>query len=234
MDVLVKHEVANQPPPLGDYNAFEADRTLVAALEREGAGWATERLRRIGAVAGSAETRAKAVEANDNAPGLRTHDRYGNRINEVEYHPAWHDLLGTSVDHELHSLPWSEPGPGVHVARGAAFFCMTEAEAGIGCPISSTYAAIPALRKQPELAAEWEPKILSSHYDGRNVPATSKPGGLVGMGMTEKRGGSGVRANTTRAEPIGGGAGGEYLITGHKWFFSIPMSDVFLVLAQAE
>src|SRR4051812_40012461 len=189
----------------------------------------------MGAVAGSADTRAKAAEANEHAPRLKTHDRYGNRINEVEYHPAWHHLLGTGVEHQLHSLPWSDPGPGVHVARGAAFFCMTEAEAGIGCPISSTYAAIPALRKQPELAAEWEPKILSSEYDGRNVPAAGKPGLLVGMGMTEKQGGSDVRANTTRAEPVnGGGPGGEYLITGHKWFFSIPMSDVFLILAQAE
>src|SRR3954453_363281 len=169
MEVLVTHAVANQPPPLGDYNAFEADRTLVAAVEREGAGWARDRLTRIGAVAGSADTRAKAVEANENAPTLRTHDRYGNRINEVEYHPAWHDLLGLAVEHQLHSMPWREPGPGAHVARGAAFLCMTEAEAGIGCPLSATYSAIPALRKQPELAAEWEPRILSSEYDPRDV-----------------------------------------------------------------
>jgi putative acyl-CoA dehydrogenase len=228
------HEVANQPPPLGDFNAFEADPTLVAALEREGAGWARGRLEAIGAVAGSAETRALAAEANENDPRLRTHDRYGNRVNVVEYHPAWHSLLGAGVEHELHALPWSAPGPGVHVARGAAFFCMTQAEAGIGCPISSTYAAVPALRKQPELAAEWEPQILSSAYDSRDVPAAQKPGVLIGMGMTEKQGGSDVRANSTVAVPLnGGGPGGEYAITGHKWFFSIPMSDAFLVLAQA-
>ena len=229
------HEVTNQPPPLAGYNAFEADLPLVEAVEREGAEWAAERLRAIGALAGSAEIRRKAVEANENAPRLKTHDRYGNRINEVEFHPAWHELLGLAVEHQLHSLPWSEPGPGAHVARGAAFLCMTEAEAGIGCPISATYSAIPALRKQPELAAEWEPRILSAGYDGRDVPAGEKPGVLVGMGMTEKQGGSDVRANTTVAHPVnGGGPGGEYAITGHKWFFSIPMSDVFLVLAQAD
>src|SRR3954471_9858689 len=197
----------NQPPPLEGFNAFTADRTLVEAVRREGADWAEERLTAIGALVGSADVRRKAAEANADAnrPRLKTHDRYGNRVNEVEYHPAWHDLLGTAVEHELHALPWSEPGPGVHVARGAAFFCMTQAEAGIGCPISSTYAAIPALRKQPELAAKWEPTILSNRYDGRDAPATTKPGVLVGMGMTEKQGGSDVRANTTRAEHIGGG-----------------------------
>jgi len=227
--------MTNQPPPLLDHNVFETDRPLVEAVNREGAEWAMERLRAIGALAGSAEIRRKAVEANENAPTLRTHDRYGNRINEVEYHPAWHDLLGLAVEHQLHSLPWREPGPGAHVARGAAFLCMTEAEAGIGCPLSATYSAIPALRKQPELAAEWESRILSSAYDPRDVTATKKPGVLVGMGMTEKQGGSDVRANTTVARPVnGGGPGGEYVITGHKWFFSIPMCDVFLVLAQAD
>jgi putative acyl-CoA dehydrogenase len=229
------HEVLNQPPPLAGYNAFEADRPLVEAVEREGAQWAEERLGAIGALAGSAEIRRKAVEANENPPRLKTHDRYGNRINEVEFHPAWHELLGLAVGHQLHSLPWSEPRPGAHVARGAAFLCMTEAEAGIGCPLSATYSMIPALRNQPEITAEWEPRILSPDYDPRDVPATEKPGALAGMGMTEKQGGSDVRANTTVARPVnGGGPGGEYVITGHKWFFSVPMSDVFLVLAQAD
>src|SRR4051812_26844277 len=229
------HEVTNQPPRLAGFNAFTADLTLAEAVEREGAGWAEGRLTAIGALVGSAEIRHKAVEANANAPVLRSHDRYGRRVNVVEYHPAWHDLLGVAVRHELHSLPWREPGPGVHVARGAAFLCMTEAEAGIGCPISATCSAIPALRAQPELAAEWEPRILAPAYDGRDRPADHKPGVLVGMGMTEKQGGSDVRANTTTARPVnGGGPGGEYAITGHKWFFSIPMSDVFLVLAQAD
>ena len=229
------HEVTNQPPPLVDFNVFESDRPLVESVEREGADWAKERLRAIGALAGSADMRRNAIEANENTPKLKTHDRYGNRINVVEYHPAWHELLGLAVEHQLHSLPWCEPGPGAHVARGAAFLCMTEAEAGIGCPISATYSVIPALRQQPELADEWEPRILSSEYDPRDVPATQKSGALVGMGMTEKQGGSDVRANTTVARPVnGGGPGGEYLITGHKWFFSIPMCDVFLVLAQAD
>src|SRR3954452_17114395 len=229
------HVVTNQPPPLVDYNVFETDLPLVEAVEREGAQWAEQRLRAIGAVAGSADIRRKAVEANESPPKLKTHDRFGNRVNEVEYHPAWHELLGLAVEHQLHSLPWREPGPGAHVAGGAAFLCMTEAEAGIGCPLSATYSAIPALRHQPELAAEWEPRILSPEYDPRDVPATEKRGVLVGMGMTEKQGGSDVRANTTVARPVnGGGPGGEYVITGHKWFFSIPMSDVFLVLAQAD
>src|SRR3954447_2698907 len=227
--------MTNQPPPLLDHNVFETDRPLVEAVNREGAEWAVERLRAIGALAGSAEIRRKAVEANENAPTLRTHDRYGNRINEVEYHPAWHDLLGLAVEHQLHSLPWREPGPGAHVARGAAFLCMTEAEAGIGCPLSATYSAIPALRHQPDVAAEWGPRLLSSKYDPRDAPATEKPGALCGMGMTEKQGGSDVRGNTTVARPLnGGGPGGEYAITGHKWFFSIPMCDAFLVLAQAD
>jgi putative acyl-CoA dehydrogenase len=229
------HAVTNQPPPLVGYNVFAADRPLVEAVEREGGQWADERLRAIGALAGSAEIRRDAVEANDKPPRLKTHDRFGNRINQIEYHPAWHELLGLAVEHQLHSLPWREPGRGAHVARGAAFLCMTEAEAGIGCPVSATYSVVPALRHQPELAAEWEPRILSSEYDPRDIPAPEKPGALAGMGMTEKQGGSDVRANTTVARPLdGGGPGGEYAITGHKWFFSIPMCDVFLILAQAD
>src|SRR6185503_12339764 len=146
-----------------------------------------------------------------------------------------HDLLGTAVGHELHSAPWSHPRPGAHVARGAAFMCFSQAEAGVGCPISMTYSVIPAIRHQPELAEEWEPRWNSNRYDPRNVPATEKPGALAGMGMTEKQGGSDVRANTTVARPInGGGPGAEYEITGHKWFFSAPMCDAFLVLAQAD
>ena len=227
--------MTNQPPPLGDYNVFETDRPLVEAVGREGADWASERLQTIGALAGSSEVRRNAVEANESPPRLKTHDRYGIRVNEVEFHPAWHKLLGLAVEHQVHSLPWREPGPGAHVARGAAFLCMTEAEAGIGCPLSATYSVIPALRHQPEVAAEWEPRILSSAYDPRDVPATEKAGALTGMGMTEKQGGSDVRANTTVARPLnGGGPGAEYAITGHKWFFSIPMCDAFLVLAQAE
>ncbi len=227
------HEVANQPPPLENYNTFETDRVLVEALRREGGDWAADHVREIGAAAGRAETDRWAVEANDNPPQLRTHDRYGNRIDEVSFHPAWHSLMRLAVPWGLHSLPWSDPQPGAHVARAAGFLQLPEA--GIGCPLSMTYSVVPALRKEPELAAEWEPRFASLHYDGeRLVPAPDKQGALCGMGMTEKQGGSDVRANTTAAAPLnGGGPGAEYEITGHKWFFSAPMCDAFLVLAQA-
>jgi putative acyl-CoA dehydrogenase len=229
------HEVANQPPPLLDYNLFEADRPLSEAVRREGAEWARERIAAVGAYAGSAEAQELGRLANENPPKLRTHDRYGNRVDEVEFHPAWHELLGVAVGHELHSSPWKDPQPGAHVARGAAFMCMSQAEAGIGCPISMTYSVIPALRAQPELAAEWEPRFLSSTSDPSNRPAPDKAGALAGMGMTEKQGGTDVRANTTVARPVnGGGPGAEYELTGHKWFMSAPMCDAFLVLAQAD
>jgi putative acyl-CoA dehydrogenase len=229
------HEVFNQPPPLAGYNVFEADAPLREAVRREGADWAEARISAVGELAGSERMQQLGALANDNPPKLRTHDRYGNRVDEVEFHPAWHELLGAAVEQELHSLPWKDPQPGAHVARGAAFMCMSQAEAGIGCPISMTYSVIPALRTQPELAAEWEPRFLSSSYDSRNAPAPEKSGALAGMGMTEKQGGTDVRANTTLARPVnGGGPGAEYELTGHKWFMSAPMCDAFLVLAQAE
>jgi putative acyl-CoA dehydrogenase len=229
------HRVTNQPPPLVDYNVFEADRPLVEAVRREGADWAEGRISSVGALAGRERIQRLGAAANENPPRLRTHDRFGHRVDEVEFHPAWHELLGLAVEHELHSSPWKDPRPGAHVARGAAFMCMSQAEAGIGCPISMTYSVIPALRHQPELAAEWEPRFLSSIYDPRNAPAPEKPGALAGMGMTEKQGGTDVRANTTVARPVnGGGPGAEYELTGHKWFMSAPMCDAFLVLAQAD
>ncbi len=227
------HDVTNQPPLLENYSTFETDRVLVEALEREAGDWATGRVREMGAAAGRAKTIRWAFEANDNPPRLRTHDRYGNRVDEVSFHPAWHSLMRLAVSWGLHSLPWSEPRPGAHAARAAGFILLPEA--GIGCPLSMTYSVVPALRKQPELAAEWEPRFASLSYDGeRLVPAPDKKGALCGMGMTEKQGGSDVRANTTTAVPTGGGgSGAEYEITGHKWFFSAPMCDAFLVLAQA-
>jgi putative acyl-CoA dehydrogenase len=229
------HEVTNQPPPLVNYNVFRSDRPLLEAVGREGADWAEERIAAVGALAGSERLIALGEAANQNPPRLRTHDRYGHRVDEVEFHPAWHELLGLAVKQELHSSPWKAPRPGAHVARGAAFMCMSQAEAGIGCPISMTYSVIPALRTQPELAAEWEPRFLSADYDPSNAPASGKRGALAGMGMTEKQGGTDVRANTTEARAInGGGAGGEYELSGHKWFMSAPMCDAFLVLAQAE
>jgi putative acyl-CoA dehydrogenase len=229
------HEVFNQAPPLVDYNVFEADRPLVEAVRREGAEWAEERISEAGAYAGGEHAQALGRIANENGPKLRTHDRYGHRVDEAEFHPAWHELLSKAVEFELHSSPWQDPRPGAHVARGAAFMCMSQAEAGIGCPISMTYSVIPALRTQPELADEWEPRFLSAAYDSRNRPAPEKTGALAGMGMTEKQGGTDVRANTTVARPAnGGGPGAEYELTGHKWFMSAPMCDAFLVLAQAD
>jgi putative acyl-CoA dehydrogenase len=229
------HTVANQPPPLSDYNVFEADTALVEAVAREGGEWARERISAVGEFAGSAEAQELGRLANENGPKIKTHDRFGNRVDEVEFHPAWHELLGTAVEHELHCAPWKDPRPGAHVARGAAFMCFSQAEAGVGCPISMTYSVVPALRTQPELAAQWEQRFLTSSYDPRNLPAPEKRGALAGMGMTEKQGGTDVRANTTVARPVdGGGPGAEYELTGHKWFMSAPMCDAFLVLAQAE
>jgi putative acyl-CoA dehydrogenase len=229
------HAVVNQPPPLVDYNVFESDRPLVEAVAREGADWARERIAAVGEYAGSEAAQELGRLANENGPKLRTHDRYGNRVDLPEFHPAWHELMAVAVANELHCSPWKDPRPGAHVARGAAFMCMSQAEAGIGCPISMTYSVIPALRTQPELAADWEPRFLSSTYDPANAPAVEKAGALAGMGMTEKQGGTDVRANTTLARPVnGGGPGAEYELTGHKWFMSAPQCDAFLVLAQAD
>jgi putative acyl-CoA dehydrogenase len=224
------HDVMNQPPPLRDYNPFDCDRALREGLEREGGGWAADRVRQLGAIAGG-EAIEWGVQANAFPPVLRTHDRYGHRIDEVEYHPAYHRLMEVAVGYGLHALPWREPRAGAHVARAALFFVFGQSEAGHGCPISMTYSAVPALRVEPELAREWEPRLLSTHYDRRLVAAEHKTGALCGMAMTEKQGGSDVRANSTRAGALGGG---DYELTGHKWFCSAPMCDAFLVLAQAE
>ncbi|HWP64819.1 MAG TPA: isovaleryl-CoA dehydrogenase [Candidatus Limnocylindria bacterium] len=228
------HEVLNQPPPLVDYDVFSTDRVLTEALEREGGGWAREQAARVGTLAGG-----DAMEwgrlANANPPVLHSHDRYGHRIDEVEFHPAWHALMDAAVSNELHALPWRRARPGAHVARAAFFFTLSQAEAGHGCPVSMTYSVVPALRAQPELAAEWEPRVCSTRYDPRSRPTTEKEGALFGMAMTEKQGGSDVRANTTRARPLGvAGPGQAYALTGHKWFCSAPMCDAFLVLAQTE
>src|SRR5436309_4335544 len=211
------HEVLNQSVPLEGYNLYTEDTALVEAVRREGADWAEPRIAAFGELLGG-EAISLGVKANENPPRLRTHDRYGNRIDEVEFHPAWHQLLGLGIEHELHSFPWNHPEPGAHVGRAALF--MQLPESGVGCPISMTYSAVPALRKgTPELADEWIPRLMSTSYDPRLVPATDKTGALCGMAMTEKQGGSDVRANTTSARPAnGGGPAAEYEITGHKWF----------------
>jgi len=228
------HDVLNQPPPLEGYNVAASDTVLLEALDREGAGWARDRVVALGAIAGD-EGFTWGNQANANPPVLRTHDRFGHRIDEVEYHPAWHTLMRTAVGAEIHGLPWRTPKPGAHVARAALFFTISQAEAGHGCPISMTYSCIPTLRVQPDLAAAWEPKIVSNTYDPAMRPPAEKAGLLLGMAMTEKQGGSDVRANTTRAVALdGGGPGRAYALTGHKWFCSAPMCDAFLVLAQTE
>jgi putative acyl-CoA dehydrogenase len=229
------HEVFNQAVPLEDYNPLEQDRPLIEGLRREGAEWAEDRVREFGAVCGSAEVIRLGFEANEQTPKLKTHDRFGHRIDEVEFDDSWHRLMALGVANGLHASPWREPGPGAHVARAAMFMQLAQVEAGVGCPLSMTYSVVPALRAQPELAEEWEPRFLSLEYDGRLRPAGEKPGALAGMAMTEKQGGSDVRANTTAAVPLnGGGPGAEYEITGHKWFCSAPMCDAFLVLAQTD
>ncbi|MBI3838338.1 MAG: isovaleryl-CoA dehydrogenase [Planctomycetia bacterium] len=228
------HEVQNQVPPLVGYNLFTSDRALVEALQREGAGWAEDQARRLGEILGSDEVIQWGFDANNNPPVLHTHDARGQRIDEVRFHPSWHALMRLSVSFGLHNLPWGKPRDGAHAARAALFMLAGENEAGHSCPISMTYAAVPVLRRQSELASQWETRIASTNYDPRFLPAAAKSGALVGMAMTEKQGGSDVRANTTRALPEGkGGPGAEYRLTGHKWFCSAPMCDAFLVLAQA-
>jgi putative acyl-CoA dehydrogenase len=229
------HEVTNQSLPLEDYNVFTSDRVLREAVSREGGDFAVDTITAVGAAAGTARAIEAGFLADQNEPELKLFDRFGHRIDEVAFHPAWHELMDMHVSHGTHALPWRQPEPGAHVARAAAFMCMSQTDAGPGCPISMTYSVIPALRKQPELAEVWEPRFTSLEYDGRLVPADQKPGALCGMAMTEKQGGSDVRANTTAAVPLnGGGPGAEYEITGHKWFCSAPMCDAFLVLAQTE
>jgi len=223
------HEVFNQAAPLGDYSAGE-DPALLEGLRREGAEWAEADVRAVGDAAGSERVRAWGESANAYPPVLRTHDRYGHRVDEVDYQPAYHVLVDQAVEHGMHAAPWAEDRPGAHVARAAKFFLWSQPESGHGCPVSMTYAAVPALRRSPELAERYEPLLTARTYDfGLRAPHT-KRGLIAGMSMTEKQGGSDVRANTTRAVPT---PEGHYLLTGHKWFTSAPMSDVFLTLAQA-
>jgi putative acyl-CoA dehydrogenase len=224
------HEVDNQPPPLTDYDVFGSDVALVEGVQRHEAAWALDDLSALGRRAGSREAQEWARLANINAPRLVTHDRYGHRIDEVEFHPAWHSLMTVAVTAGLHASSWIDPKPGAQVARAAGFTVWSQTEGGHGCPISMTHAAVPALRVDTALAAEWVPRLTSLTYDpGLRIPV-EKAGCLAGMGMTEKQGGSDVRTNTTRAVPT---ADGTYRLTGHKWFTSAPMCDLFLVLAQA-
>ncbi|MFF0156784.1 acyl-CoA dehydrogenase family protein [Streptomyces sp. NPDC005263] len=224
------HDVTNQPPPLAPYDASE-DSALLEGLRREGAGWAEEGVRRLGLSAGSVQAQEWAELANAHEPELRTHDRYGHRVDEVDFHPSWHHLMRVAVTEGLAGAPWADGRPGAHVARTAGGLAWGHTEAGHGCPTSMTYAAIPALRKEPDLAKVYEPLLTGRVYEPELRVPTEKRGLLAGMGMTEKQGGSDVRTNTTAATPTA--EPGVYRLRGHKWFTSAPMCDVFLVLAQA-
>jgi putative acyl-CoA dehydrogenase len=229
------YEVTNQPPRLEPYNLLQSDRVLREALAREHAGWAETELMALGKTLGETETIRLGFEADRNPPRLRAFDRYGHRIDEVEFHPAWHKLMTIAVAGGLHASPWAEPRPGAHVARAIGTYMLAQVESGVYCPIAMTYGAVPALRHAPALAGEWLPRIFARHYDPRFRPAKRKTGALIGMAMTENQGGSDLRTNTTRAEFIDDdGSRRRFRLSGHKWFMSAPMCDAFLVLAQAQ
>ncbi|OEC59792.1 acyl-CoA dehydrogenase family protein [Pseudomonas sp. ENNP23] len=228
------HDVFNQVPTLDGANLYRLDLPLQEWTRRYGAGWAESRLDVYGALAGGPLMQAGFL-ANEHKPVFKSHDRYGHRVDLVEFHPAYHELMRTAVEHGLTSLPWQDPRTGAHVARAGLTYLHSQAEAASGCPLTMTFAAVPAIRLQPNLAERWLPKILATEYDPRNVPMEQKPGVTIGMAMTEKQGGTDVRANTTRAHPIGlGGPGEAYELVGHKWFCSAPMCDAFLTLAYTD
>jgi putative acyl-CoA dehydrogenase len=230
-DRFTTHAVENQPPPLAPYDLWATDRALREAVAREGGGWAESALAAYGPVAGG-ELMELGFAANENKPRLKAFDRFGHRVDEVEFHPAWHRILQLNMAHAVHAFGWRNEGrAGAHVARAALSYLAGQAEAGNGCPLTMTYAAVPALRHAPELAREWLPRITSTEYDARSLPAAQKKGCTIGMGMTEKQGGSDVRANTTRATRLPDGG---YELVGHKWFFSAPQCDAHLVLAYVE
>jgi len=221
----------NQPPILENYNLFASDAALCEAVESNGGAWNNEYAKRLGEILGRAETLELGNSANKNPPILKTHDRFGNRLDTVEYHPSYHELMRIGIENETHSLAWTSEKNGAYVARSALAFLKQQIDEGTSCPLTMTFAVVPSLKIQPEIADEWLPRILSNEYDWRFIPAPEKRGATFGMAMTEPQGGSDVRANLTRARKIGGG---EYEITGRKWFCSAPMCDAFLVLAQTE
>jgi len=223
------HEVTNQVPPLTGFD-ISTSPALLEGLRREGAGWAEDEVRGLALLGNSEQFQLAGRLANEHPPVLRTHDRYGNRVDEVDYLPEYHALMHKAVEHGLHGSPWTDAQPGAHVARAAKIVAWGVADAGHLCPISMTYAVVPALRTTPELAAQYEPLLTNREYDPGLRAPLGKRGLIAGMSMTEKQGGSDVRANTTRAVP---NADGSYLLTGHKWFTSAPMSDLFLTLAYA-
>jgi putative acyl-CoA dehydrogenase len=224
-------ETTNQAPLLVDHNVVTSDLALVEAVTRHGSAAVVDDLRELGAVASSAEAREHGMLANQHEPELTPYDRYGNRIDEVRFHPSWHWLMERGVGYGLQAAPWTSDAPHAHLRRAAGFFAWSQTEPGHGCPISMTYAAIPALRADDAIAKEWTPHLAAPSYDFGVRPVGEKAGALAGMGMTEKQGGSDVRANLTVATPTT--VEGEYTLSGHKWFTSAPMNDMFLVLAHA-
>ncbi len=229
------HQVENLSNDLADYSMYSQDTALGEAVKREGAAWAQGELSAFGEMTGSADYLELGRLANKFIPELDSHDRFGNRIDLVSFHPAYHQLMKTAIEHGLHSSPWTEPRAGAHVARAARNYLHTQVEAGHGCPITMTFAAMPTLRLQPDLLGVWAPMVTARVYDPRNVPIEQKQGITIGMAMTEKQGGSDVRSNSTRAYPVGiGGPGQAYELVGHKYFVSAPMCDAFLVLAQTS
>lgn len=221
----------NQAPPLVGHNVVLADKALVEAVERHASREVVDDLVDLGAMAGTEEAREHGMLANRFGPEIAPFDRYGNRIDEVRFHPSWHWLMERAVGHGLQAAPWTSESPHAHVRRAAGFMAWSQTEPGHGCPISMTYAAVPALRVDDAIAKEWTPLLASTSYDFGVRSVTEKRGALAGMGMTEKQGGSDVRTNVTEARPTA--VDGEYTLHGHKWFTSAPMNDVFLVLAQA-
>jgi len=224
-------EATNQPPALVGYNAWSQDRILAETVEREGGGWIAERANRMGELVGSERIQALAAQANRYAPELRTHDRFGSRIDAVEYHPAYHELMALAFGAGLHSLAWTEKRQGAWVARAALNYLWNQAENGTACPVTMTFAAVQVLKNDASLAAEWEPKLLACDYDPRPLPLARKRAVTMGMAMTERQGGSDLRTNSTEAASLGRG---QYELNGHKWFCSAPMSDAFFTLARAE
>lgn len=228
------HQVTNVSTELCNYNLYDQDAALREAVTRFGAGWAHDSLSKFGRAVGAEEYLELGALANRYGPELDTHDRFGNRVDLVKFHPAYHTLMRTSIENGLHSAPWTDPGEGAHVARAARYYMHNQVEAGHCCPITMTFASVPALRATPGLAHLWEPRITAREYDPRNVPHADKRGLTIGMAMTEKQGGSDVRANSTKAYPVGApGEGQLYELIGHKFFVSAPMCDAFLVLAQS-
>ncbi len=232
------HDVANQVPELQDFNPYDTDIALSQGVQRGQAGWHASTLANYGAELGSAEVLQMAALANRHAPELNTHDRFGNRIDRVDFHPAWHALLGLLRREALHALPWMpefDGKPGAHVARAAGYFLHAQIEAGSLCPTTMTFASIPVLRSEEALYRLVRDKLFSREHDPRDLPLDQKRSMLIGMGMTEKQGGSDVRSNTTAARPLNGsGRGAAYTLTGHKWFFSAPMCDAHMVLARTD